>query len=85
MYTDESENITDEIVKEMEHFERLIQSTLKIAVKTSMKLPNGNATKYFKSIYALTLRKPEKLDGLKMAEHLIQLLDKIQKASQEIP
>lgn len=85
MFASEAENITDVIIERMESFENLLQTVLKKAVKTSMKLVTANATNYFKNIYALTLRKPEKLNGLEMATHLVQLLEKMENISEESP
>lgn len=75
----EAENITEAINDRMEDFEKLTQYVLKKAIKISMKLVTGNATNYFKSLYALTLRKPEKLSGIQMAKYLVELLDKMEK------
>lgn len=75
--------ITDVILERMEFFEKLLQTILKKAVKTSMKVAAGNVKNYFKNVYALTLRKPEKLNGLQMAQHLFQLLDKMENISEE--
>lgn len=85
LYANEAENITDVIIERMEYFEKLAQTTLRKAVKNSMKLATGNTSNYFKSIYVLTLRKPEKLSGLEMAQHLVQLLDKMENISEETP
>lgn len=87
MYINESENITDVIVERMECFETTLQNILKKAIKVSMKLVagNGKAINYFKSIYSLTLRKPAKLNGSQMAEHLVQLLEKMEAIPVELP
>lgn len=83
LYATEAESITDVILERMEYFEKLVQTLLKKAVKTSMKSVTGNVTNYFKSVYALTLRKPEKLDGLRMARHLVKLLEKMENICDE--
>ncbi|KAG4071255.1 hypothetical protein HA402_003959 [Bradysia odoriphaga] len=77
LYADQAENITDDIIKQMENFEKSLQSILKKAVQVSMKSLATTVTNSFKCIYALTLRKPEKLNGLQMATHLMELLDKM--------
>lgn len=82
----EAENITELVIDRMEDFERLAQAVLKKAIKISMKLVSTNTTtKYFKSLYALTLRKPEKLSGIQMAKYLVELLDKMENISEEMP
>lgn len=84
LYASEAENVSNAMLERMEYFENLVQTVLKKAIKTSMKPPTtGNATNYFKSVYALTLRKPEKLNGLQMARHLVQLLEKMENVSDE--
>lgn len=77
IYANQAENITDDIVKQMENFEKMLQSILKKTVQVSMKSMSATVTDSFKSNYALTLRRPEKFNGLKMATYLVQLLDKI--------
>lgn len=84
LYASEAENVSNAMLERMEYFENLLQTVLKKAIKTSMKLPTGNATNYFKSVYALTLRKPEKLNGLQMARHLVQLLQKMENVSDDL-
>lgn len=81
----EAENITEVIIERMEDFEKLAQAVLKKAIKISMKLASPNTTNYFKSLYALTLRKPEKLSGIQMAKHLVELLNKMESISEVMP
>lgn len=85
LYANEDNSITDAVVERMECFEKLLQTVLKKAVKIAMKLVAGPSTNYFKSIYVLTLRKPEKLDGPQMAKHLVQLLEKMENVPEESP
>lgn len=86
LFADEAENLTDVIIERMECFEKSLQTVLKKTVKMSMKLvvPSG-VTNYFKNVYALTLRKQEKLNGLEMAKHLVVLLEKIASVSEQSP
>ncbi len=86
LYVNEVENLTDVIEERMELFEKLLQTILKKAIKVTMlKSVAANATNYFKSIYTLTLRKPEKLSRLQMAEHLVKVLDKMGNITEEAP
>lgn len=83
LYASEAENVSNVILERMEYFETLVQTVLKKAIKLSMKLVTGNSTNFFKSVYALTLRKPEKLNGLQMARHLVQLMEKMENITED--
>lgn len=67
----------------MEQFEQLMQAILKKIIKNSTKLEAEN-TNNFKRMYAWTLRKPEKLSGQQLTQHLLKALAGIQNIFQEM-